>query len=387
MSACTYCGKQNPESATHCVECGTELSSDGASSVQKAPPLPPPQLIDVDAVGAAFTFDCGFHRADWNLVRQWVESQLDPADWEQAWSESALLWVSKLRDGLGGGYAVFQSRQTILLCDQSVEAAQWLLDYAGRAALIIKEQLGPTAWRGAFGRDAVLVFSEEDDYYQYVAHHMPDGVNPASGGMCIPSGYTHIALPWTDQFNVANVVIHELTHDCLAHLPIPVWLNEGVAVSLERAIGPPPRPLGQSNQEAISAAAYDWRAPVMWDELAERHFAFWNEENIQYFWAGISFDILGDSNELSYSLAQVFVKLLSERGDGQAFRAFLEAAVQDDAGQTAAMDILGADLGDIAGTFLGEGNWRPQRKAIKACWEPVAGKDDSQTGDSAGSIS
>jgi hypothetical protein len=28
------------------------------------------------------------------------------------------------------------------------------------------------------------------------------------------------------------------------------------------------------------------------------------------------------------------------------------------------------------GTFLGAGNWRPQRKAIKECWEEVRKKAD-----------
>ena len=35
------------------------------------------------------------------------------------------------------------------------------------------------------------------------------------------------------------------------------------------------------------------------------------------------------------------------------------------------MDLLGIDLGEIAGTFLGQGNWRPQRKAMVRCWEAV----------------
>ena len=108
---------------------------------------------------------------------------------------------------------------------------------------------------------------------------------------------------------------------------------------------------------------------MMWDELAEQHFAFWNEQNIQTFWAGTSFHIPGESNELSYSLAEVFMKLLSERTTLEHFRTFLEAARQDDAGQTAAIDILGVDLGDIAMTFLGEGNWRPQRTAMTSCWK------------------
>jgi hypothetical protein len=112
----------------------------------------------------------------------------------------------------------------------------------------------------------------------------------------------------------------------------------------------------------------------MWHELAERHFAFWNEENFQPFWAGTSFFQPGDPNQLSYSLDEVCVKLLSEKGDATSFGAFLEAARSDDAGQTAALDVLGVDLGEIAGTFLGEGNWRPRRRAMIACWESAGWK-------------
>jgi len=345
-----------------------------SSPVKGAIALPPPELVDPDALAPAFTFDSGFHRVDWQFVRQWIEARVAAHDWEQAWHETALLWAGKLRDDLGGSYAVCQSRQTILLCDQTVETAQWLLDYAGRAVHIIKEQLDGTAWHGAFGKDLVLIFSEQDDYYQYVSPYLADGENPATSGMCIHTGYTHIALPWTTQFEAANVIIHELAHDCLAHLQLPLWLNEGMAVTLETAVGPPPRPIGQSDQEALYGASIDWRAPVMWDELAERHFAFWNEDNIQTFWAGTSFYVPGDSNELSYSLAHVFVKLLLERGGGETFRAFVEAAGQDDAGQTAAIDVLGVDLGEVAGTFLGAGNWRPQRKALKSCWDAAGWK-------------
>ena len=101
-------------------------------------------------------------------------------------------------------------------------------------------------------------------------------------------------------------------------------------------------------------------------ELADRHFGFWDTENIQTFWSGTSFYEPGDPNELSYSLAEVLMKLLSEKGDANAMRSFIGAARQDDAGQTAALDVLGTDLGKIAGTFLGSGNWRPERKAMIA---------------------
>lgn len=371
MAICSYCGKENRPDAIHCRECGTEMPP-AAPSTERPPPLPPPKLVDAEVVASAYHFEDGFHRTDWDVVRNRIESTLSQPEWDEAWNEAVLLWVARLRDDLGGDYSVFQSRQIVLLCDQPVETAQWLLDYAGRAASTIRNQLGKTAWQGAFGKDLALVFSDQDDYYQYVAHYMADGENPRTGGMCINTGYTHIALPWTDQFDVANTIIHELSHDCVAHLPLPLWLNEGVAMTLERAIGVPPRPIGQSDQTALYGAAIGWRPPVMWDELAERHFAFWNEANIQTFWAGTSFYIPGDSNELSYSLAEVFVKFLTERGNGEAFRNFLEASRSHDAGQSAAVDVLGADLGEIAGTFLGAGDWRPQRKAIKECWEAAS---------------
>jgi len=328
-----------------------------------------PEFIKPEALEVAFRYEEGFHHADWSFIGQWIESNVAPFDMDEAWSEAALLWLAKLRDDLGGNYAVFHSRHILLLCDQAMEKARWLLEYAGQAVSTIQEQLGAVAWSGAFGKDVVLVFSDQDDYYQYLSYHSPDGEQAGSGGVCIHSGYTHIAIPWKDELEAANAIVHELTHDCLAHLPLPLWVNEGVAVTLQKAIAPLSRTIGQSDQSALYDATINWRAPIMWDELVERHFAFWTGENLQSFWAGTSFYQPGDPNELSYSLAEVLVKLLSERGDAHSFRAFLQAARESDAGQTAALEILHTDLGDIAGTFLGEGNWRPQRKAMMACWE------------------
>jgi hypothetical protein len=371
MTICNYCGKENEDTATQCWVCGKELSLAASAGVfpETPPELPGPRLINPKSLEAAFHYEDGFHHADWEFIRRWIESNVEPLDVSDAWSEAALLWVTKIRDDLGGGYYVLQSSKAVVLCDNSMEMARWLLDYTARTADTIKERLGEVAWSGTFGKDVVIVFSEQDDYYQYLSHHSPDGEQASSGGACVHSGYTHIIIPWHDQATAANTIVHELSHDCMAHLPLPLWLNEGVAVTLERAIASPPSARGQGEQTAILSAAINWHAPMMWDELAERHFAFWTEANVQSFWAGTSFYEPGDSNELSYSLAEVLVKLLSERGNAALFQSLLRAAHADDAGQTAAMDILGVDLGEIAGTFLGEGNWRPQRKAIIERWE------------------
>jgi hypothetical protein len=57
---------------------------------------------------------------------------------------------------------------------------------------------------------------------------------------------------------------------------------------------------------------------------------------------------------------------LEQKGD---WSAFLKLAHRSDAGQTAAIECLGVDLGNMMATFLGEGDWRPRRKAMVELWE------------------
>ncbi len=370
MKACNYCGRESADEDTSCKGCGRVFPiTEFVEAAAHPPPLPAPKFIDAAALDEAFSFEAGFHRAKWDFVRDWIDANIRPEDCEAAWNEAMLLWAGKLRDDLGGQYYVMQSPQTVLVCDLDMRSANWLLGYAGAAALSIRDYLGNTAWEGAVGKDLVLVFSDQDDYYQYLSFHSADGEQASSGGVCIHSGYTHIALPWSNDTDAANAVIHELTHDCLAHLPLPLWLNEGVAVTLQKAVAPRQHAMTEGLQDTLFASTINWRPPIMWDELAERHFGFWTPDNIQTFWAGTSFYEPGDPNELSYSLAEVFVKLLSERGTAESVRAFIEAARREDAGQDAAARLLKADLGEIAGTFLGEGKWRPDRRQMIECWK------------------
>jgi len=104
-------------------------------------------------------------------------------------------------------------------------------------------------------------------------------------------------------------------------------------------------------------------------DLRERHFAYWNADNIQRFWAGVSFHEPGEPNALSYSLAQILLNLLLQQNPE--ISDFVRQASRQDAGQTAALDCLGIDLGDLARTFLGPGDWRPNRKKILECWNPA----------------
>jgi len=239
-------------------------------------------------------------------------------------------------------------------------AANRILALAERILEHISLALKDAVWKSGYGKHVILLFTEVDDYYQYVSYFYRDGIHPTSGGCLIHKGYVHIAMPYFEGQAVRRTLTHELTHNSLVHLPLPLWLNEGVALVLDRT-------------------AADWKNPILDHDLRDNHLAFWNSENIQRFWSGVSFGEPGDSHKLSYSLAEILVTLLL--GLSRDFVAFVKQAHRNDAGQTAALDVLQADLGQTVATFLGPGDWRPNRKAIVQCWEAAEKVDPGSSPD------
>jgi hypothetical protein len=134
------------------------------------------------------------------------------------------------------------------------------------------------------------------------------------------------------------VVAHELTHACLAHLPLPSWLNEGITVIMEDEI---------THTHAV----------IVDSETMARHRRFWGPEEIQQFWSGESFHRPDEGNELSYSLAQLVVGAISH--DYDVFKEFVSSADYKDGGEAAAQEVFGGSLGGLMEQFLGSGAWTP----------------------------
>lgn len=347
MASCPYCGREYPDGQQFCPADGNALP--GAEVAPAEPKVIwQPELIDLSQVDGAFSFEEGFSRPDWRLISRAIQQQaIGPGESEVACNEAARQWVMQLQSDLGGDYRVKDSPRFILLSALDPKRSGEILAFAENTLDQICARLKDAAWNSRHGKHVILLFEEKDDYYQYVSYFHRDGTHPASGGCLIHKDYVHIAAPY-ESFGLRRMLAHELTHNCVVHLKLPLWLNEGLAMVFQRAVAPTHQPL------------LDY-------ELKERHLAFWNPENIQEFWSGISFRKPGDSNELSYSLAEIVLNLLQEQpGD---WGAFLKQAQWGDAGQTAAMDCLGTDLGNVMSTFLGEGDWRPRRKAMVTLWE------------------
>jgi hypothetical protein len=161
--------------------------------------------------------------------------------------------------------------------------------------------------------------------------------------MFLQQGYGHFVFVESEMTSMEAVIAHELTHCLLQHLPLPAWLNEGMAVNTEHRLCPPGRPLYTP------------------EEMQEKHAAFWNGETIQEFWSGKSWVRPDDGNLLSYDLAKHFVLLASR--DFGAFRAFAQAALLEDGGGDAARKHLGYPLAHLAEAVLGEGAWSPRPEA------------------------
>ena len=173
----------------------------------------------------------------------------------------------------------------------------------------------------------------------------PDGGEYSfSSGTYIGSGLPHFVTAKGEMRSLEPVVAHELSHACLAHLPLPLWLNEGLAVNTERRL------CGGANRFT----------PL---EMHRKHAAFWDDGKIQEFWSGTSFRRADDGNMLSYDLGRILVEQLS-RGDWRRFAGFVNAAHHEDAGAAAAACELDVDLGASVAAWVGRSgaNWAPDPK-------------------------
>ena len=299
-------------------------------------------VSDLSDLDMGFEVVEGFSRPNWKAIGEFVNHRVLKDELSPAWDCIVVKWLDQLTLDLGGDSRVHQSRHFWCFSDLDAETAKKWLAYAESVEVSIRTGLGEAAWSGYHGRHVLLIFSDPEDYFAYISYYYGDGNHVMSGGIFIRIGYAHIALPYIDAFAVQRTLVHEITHNLLCHLPIPTWLNEGLARVFDRQV---------SRQRFLVDR-----------ELADRHRAHWNEMNIQAFWAGKSYHVPGEESDLSYSLGEILVNLLSEKWTD--IPEFVKTADWRDAGQDAALNLLNKDLGEVMGGFLGEGKWRPQRKAI-----------------------
>ena len=299
------------------------------------------RLGDLRGVPDLWRCEEGIHHPDWQKIARLVEQRATTdEERERAWYHAAFQWLDRLKDEMGEGCRLGESRHFLLVSAKSTASIRYFLGQCEAALQHLRARLGEAAWRWPHGKHAVLMFEDEDVYYRYVSHFDADeGEYGTSSGMSLRrGGYCHTVVAPTK--DALPTLVHELTHLCLTTRRLPLWLEEGLATCLER-------------QLTGSGQTVDRESIV-------RQRAYWDRDSIQRFWTGESFRV-GDERELSYALAEHLVTLLVR--EFRVLESFILAAAREDAGQAAARQHLGLDLPDIAAAFLGEGDW--QRRAVE----------------------
>lgn len=304
---------------------------------------------EIDWVDEHLEEDGGFPRADWRAIGERIAATLPGSRRHEAWDAAAQLWLHRTAECFDPPFRVLKSRNFLLLATPLEGEEETLLRFLEHALATILARLPGIASDEGYGRHAVLVFPSEDDYYEYVDwFHPPGGSYPFTGGMCLRGGYTHFALPWESLEGAERTTAHELTHDCLSHLPLPQWIDEGIACVVE----------------GIATGGSARTLSIL--ELRDQR-AYWNQTTLQLFWSGASFHRPIDGFDLGYTLGYLLVKALSH--DFGRFRSFVLRARAEDAGESALREVFGGSLGSVVVPILGPGDWAPR----PGTWERLRG--------------
>jgi hypothetical protein len=280
---------------------------------------------------------------DWQAVDAWAASHADEATQQLARSAAHRAWLLHLRDALGDGFSVLETDACWLLSALPAAQAKATADYVAVARRRIGQVLQPLAASSPGSRVMVVAFTTQADYYEYVSLYYPDdGEFAFSGGMFIGGPCPHFVMVEDDLHAIEPVIVHELTHNALSALHLPLWLDEGIAVSTERRV-----------------AGQRWVQPSP-AEMQAKHLAYWTADALQASWQGTAFQRVDDGNSLSYDLAHRLVQQLSR--DWERFVAFVESVDNADHGDGALQTHYGFDLGAAAAAVLGlepQAGWAP----------------------------
>jgi hypothetical protein len=302
--------------------------------------LAPPSEVSAPGVGNFFfdshlSLEAGFPIPDWTAAQTWVETIPDEGEQASAWTRLERAWLAHLQLALGPAYHLHENKDSFVLSTLEPHVARATLDFMSKTLQRIVRILDGIAEVSPWGKDILIVLDDEDSYYRYVSHYYPeDGEFAASGGMYINAGCGHFVTVNSDLHAIEPIIAHEMTHSCLSHLPIPAWLNEGLAVNTEQR-------LVRSGMASLTP-----------QQMHQKHCSFWGDAEMQEFWSGKSFLRNDDGNMLSYDLARILVSQLS--ADWSRFRSFVLEADFADGGAASAIEHLGMELGTVVNTLLGQ---------------------------------
>jgi hypothetical protein len=219
-------------------------------------------------------------------AREWID-RYDDEHYGPAWLAVQRGWLSWLACNFGGAYRLHESDDALLLTAAEPRLVKTALAYLSLTQRRVSRSLAALASERLSEKQVVLLLNDGDDYYRYLSGMYPEeGEFPMSAGVHFGGPAPHLVVNGTSLEEVEATIVHEMTHAFVTHLPIPAWLNEGLAVNMEIAFG----------------RVADSHKLI---ELHARHRKFWTPELIQDYWSGRSWRRADEGNELSYDLGRL----------------------------------------------------------------------------------
>jgi len=177
-------------------------------------------------------------------------------------------WLEMLREPLGESYVITESQEFALLAINDSRLHNRILASCEHARRTILQTLPAVARDEGYGKHVVLAFADTESYYDFVSDFDPEeGEFALSGGVFLDQGYGHFAICLAYGDDYERVIAHELNHNLLRHLPLPLWLNEGITQVMEEIV------VGSSYFSTDH-------------HMVRRHRAYWTREMIDAFWSG-----------------------------------------------------------------------------------------------------
>lgn len=282
------------------------------------------------------TTDLRFPLPDWEAIHAAAPVGDDPA-LEAFWMERGRAWVHLLKAALGPGYVGYESKNFWLVASEPVDTCRRLIGWAEGIETKIQTMLELKP-QGCLVPTPMVVVHDLETYYEYFAAYLPAGTYAGSGGVYLNNGYGHFVFCYLDMSQAEAVLAHELTHACVAHLPLPAWLNEGVAQLCEITLTK--------------------RDSTPYDDIKQSLATHWNADTIQELWDGSGFLKDADSQMHCYHLAKVLTSRLARQR--ARFHAFFSEADQVDAGEAALRKHWNLSLTELVADYLGDGDWQPR---------------------------
>jgi len=282
---------------------------------------------------------------DGHRLTSWLNDNVPTESRASMLNEAKRAWLLHVRDALGANFQVTESKTALLLSSLNPTTARVHANFMSNALEQVLGALAGIALAPQSGKDVLILFDDAESYYRYLSFYYPDAAALGlSRGMYLRVGVGHFVAVKADLYASQSMMVHEIARNCLAHLPLPLWLNAGIAENTGRQLVKTKSCGGCGSQQ-----------------LHHQLLVYWTESEIQHFWSGASFQRADEGLELSYELARIMVEVLAR--DWPSFKNFVLSAHADDAGAEAARAQLDTDLGELVCALL--------ERDYAAVWSPA----------------